>query len=150
MACNAEAAVLATNWQLYKEKSDEILKLEDCHFKFLKAAENFSKEHALQGKQIMDHPLMREAPMLYNAFKVINQLFGNLDESGLAFHYQIAKILGLVIDQKNSAKIESWQKFIMDWKQLIAMCNVLKQDKEINFEDEAGTMWKIKIDLGAQ
>ncbi|KAI8609775.1 hypothetical protein BC830DRAFT_806687 [Chytriomyces sp. MP71] len=161
-AHDAEALVLATNWQLYKEESDNILKREDRHFKSLRAAEDFDKEHVLnvrellgfidehQGKQIMDHPLMREAPMLYNAFKVINQLFGNLDESGLAFHHQIAKILGLVIDLKN-IKIESWRKFITDWKQLIAASNVLKMrfaDKDIKYEDETGTMSEIKIDLG--
>ncbi|KAI8606808.1 hypothetical protein BC830DRAFT_1176064 [Chytriomyces sp. MP71] len=119
-ALDAEAMVLATNWQLYKERSDEILKQEDHHFESLRAAKDFDKEHALnvrelpgfvdehQGKPIMDHPLMREPSMLCNVFKVINQLFGNLDKSGLAFHHQFAKILGLMINLKNSAKIESW------------------------------------------
>ncbi|KAI8607708.1 hypothetical protein BC830DRAFT_1179435 [Chytriomyces sp. MP71] len=56
-----------------------------------------------------------------------------------------------MIDPKNSAKIESWRKFIMDWKQLIAASDVLKMrfaDKDIKYEDETGTMWEIKIDLG--
>ncbi|KAI8614641.1 hypothetical protein BC830DRAFT_1081821 [Chytriomyces sp. MP71] len=106
-------------------ESDKILKQEDHHFKSLKAAKDFDKEHALNVREllgfmdgtkgsklwiIMGHPLMREAPMLYNAFKVINQLFENLDESGLTFHHQIAKILGLVINLKNSGKINSWQR----------------------------------------
>ncbi|KAI8617216.1 hypothetical protein BC830DRAFT_127892 [Chytriomyces sp. MP71] len=52
-AHDAKAMVLATNWQLYKEESDEILKREDRHFKSLRAAKDFDKEHALNVGELL-------------------------------------------------------------------------------------------------
>ncbi|KAI8620510.1 hypothetical protein BC830DRAFT_1215359 [Chytriomyces sp. MP71] len=96
-AHDAEAAVLATNWQ-YNKESDKIFKQGDCHFKSLRSAKDFNKEplnvgellgfvDEHRGKQIMDHPLMREAPMLYNV-RSVPILHKNFTENWTLFKYQ--------------------------------------------------------------